>query len=116
MKPQSPAQGIMETYRDANSVSYRVDCACQHDDHSISAWIEVHPERNNQDVEITFYVNTFTPVFASKFARFRAALNILFRGESRQQHEIILNKQTAINFTETLTKSINTINRERKRV
>lgn len=115
MKPQSPAQGIMETYRDSGAVSYRIDCACQHDDHSISAWIEVHPERDNQDVEVTFYVNTYTPIFTSKFARIRAAWNMLFRGENRQQHEIILNKQTAVNFSEAMNRSINLIVKERKR-
>lgn len=103
---QRPAKGIMQTMELDGYKSYKIACECQSDDHAIDTCIEINTDKETNDIECTFLVNTWTPLFATRFERIKAAFNVLWTGVHKQQHSLLLNKQSALNFAETLKKAI----------
>ena len=105
---QTPASGIAEIgYQSHNHRAYRVQCECTSVDHALDVWIEVEPDSECGLVELTIIANLWTPVFNGILDRIKAAWNILFKGVHKQEHSILLNHQSALNFAETLTTAIN---------
>lgn len=106
-KSQTPAQGIMLQYEYNNSKNFKVECDCSSDDHAVYMWIEVGEEPDVPDVEVSFYVNTWTPILEGGWlGRFKAAFDILFKGVHKQQHHMLLNKQSAINFADAIKNTV----------
>ena len=114
MQAQRPAEGIMQTgsYRDAES--YHIECDCHSADHAVRMWIEVDEDTDTQDVQVGFYVDTWTPFWDSKFSRIRTAWNVLVHGLNRQEHHLILNKQAALNFSTTIEGAVRRLDSKRK--
>lgn len=102
MTTQTPAQGIMLDRDYGDSKSYTIACDCHDGDHQVHMWIELNSDKDTQDVELTFYVNTTTPFWKEGFSRIRAAWNILIYGYREDQHSLILNKQAALNVASTI--------------
>lgn len=102
MKAQQPAQGIMQTSEWPDAKTYTIACECTDPDHQVNMWIEVDSDNDTQDVQVAFYVDTWTPFWDSKFNRFKAAWDILVKGVNRQEHHMILRKQAALNFASTI--------------
>lgn len=108
IKPQIPAHGISNTgnWCDGSS-SHLINCDCCDSEHSINMWIEVNSESNK--VEICFYVNTWTPFIDGFFKRLKQALKILFTGIVKYQHDVLLTKQAAINFSNVIITEVEKI-------
>lgn len=106
MKAQKPAQGIMLQGEYNNSKNFKVECDCSSDDHAVFMWIEVTEDKDIPDVEVSFYVNTWTPCWQGWGQRLRAIYEILFKGVHRQEHHMLLNKQSALNFASAITKTV----------
>lgn len=109
MKTQKPAHGIMQTGDWNDARSFRVSCDCQSTDHDVNMWIEVNRDTEDPklaDVEVSFYVTTWTPLWDGWGQRFKAAFDILFNGMYKQEHHLILNKQSAINFADAIKTSV----------
>jgi len=106
MKAQKPAQGIMLQGDFGNSKNFKVECDCSSDDHSVYMWIEVSEDKDIPDVEVSFYVKTWTPVWQGWGQRLKAVYEILFKGVHRQEHHMLLNKQSALNFAETIKQTV----------
>ena len=104
---QPPASGIAQIGKSHSHRAYKVLCECGGVDHALDVWIEVEPHRECDLVELTVYANMWTPVFNGMVDRLKAAWNILFKGVHKQEHSILLNHQTALNFAETLNTAIN---------
>lgn len=106
MKAQKPAQGISidNDYGDARV--FNIECDCSSDDHAVKMWIEINKDQDIPDVEVTFYVNTWTPWFSGWQERIVAALNMLFKGVHKQQHSMLLNRQSALNFAEAIKSTV----------
>lgn len=106
MKIQNPAIGIMQSAEFKDTKVFQIACDCHTLDHSIHMWVEVGGDTETQDVEVTFYVNTWTPPFDNILARIKSAINILFRGVDCKEHSLILKKQAALNFAATIEKTV----------
>lgn len=103
MKSQTPAVGISQTghYKDAKS--FNVRCDCHSDEHDVNMWIEIQDtDPDVQSVEVSFYVETWSPFWDKHLTRFKMIWNILTKGYHKQEHHLILNKQAATNFANTI--------------
>ena len=107
MKAQTPAQGISLERDFGDARVFNVECDCTSDDHAVKMWIEVQRDRDVPDVEVSFYVTAWTPVWAGWGQRLRAVYDILFKGVHKQEHHIMLNKQSAVNFAGAIIDTIN---------
>jgi hypothetical protein len=112
MKPQTPAQGIMFDADYGKSKAYTIACDCHDGDHQVHMWIELNGDKDTQDIEMTFYVNTTTPFWRPDFNRFKAAWDILIKGYREDHHSVILNKQAALNVADTITTVIAELERK----
>lgn len=106
MKAQTPAQGISLEQDFGDAKVFNVECDCTSDDHSAKMWIEVQRDRDIPDVEVSFYVTTWTPVWSSWSKRLSAVYDILFKGVHKQEHHMLLNKQSALNFAEAIKTTV----------
>lgn len=106
MKAQKPAQGISIDSDFGNARVFNVECDCTADDHAIKMWIEVNQDPDIPDVELTFYVNTWTPFFESWRERLRAIWDIAINGVHKQQHSMLLNQQSALNLAEAIRTTV----------
>lgn len=107
MKTQVPAQGIMLQGDYGDSKNFKIDCDCTSADHAVYMWIEVQRDPDIQDVEVSFYVTTWTREFWQNWpARLRAVWDILVHGVHKQEHHMVLNKQSAINFAEAIKTTV----------
>jgi hypothetical protein len=106
LEAQTPARGISLAGDYGDAKNYHIECDCSSTEHSIKMWIEVNGDKETQDVEVGFYVDTWTPFWDKKFNRFRTAWNVLFNGVNRQEHHIILNKQAALNLAKVVESTV----------
>ena len=106
MKYQKPAQGILLQGDFGDSKNFKVECDCSSEDHSVYMWIEVNKDQDIPDVEVSFYVRTWTPCWRGWKERLIAVYEILFKGVHKQEHHMLLNKQSALNFAETIKRTV----------
>lgn len=107
MKAQKPAKGIMLQHDFGDSKNFKVECDCSSDDHAVYMWIEVAKDNEVQDIEVSFYVTTWTREFWRNWpARLRAVYEILIKGVHKQEHHMILSKQSATNFAQAITDTV----------
>lgn len=108
MKAQKPAQGISLDKDFGDAKVFNVECDCSSDDHAVKMWIEVQRDHDipEPDVEVSFYVTTWTPLWGNWMKRLTAVYEILFKGVHKQEHHMLLNKQSAINFAAAIQNTI----------
>jgi hypothetical protein len=107
MKAQIPAQGLMLQGDYGKSKNFKVECDCGSEDHAAYMWIEVAEDKEVPDVEVSFYVRTWTPLWeGGVMSRIKAAYEIIFKGVHKQEHHMLLSKQSALNFAETIKKTV----------
>lgn len=114
MKSQPPAQGISLEKDFGNAKVFNIECDCSADDHAIKMWIEVQHDKDIPDVEVSFYVTTWTPVWQGWGQRLRAVYDILFKGVHKQEHHMLLNKQAALNFADAIKNTITELDKNDK--
>lgn len=103
MKAQVPAHGISLEKDFGNAKVFNVECDCSSDDHAVKMWIEVQRDPEVPDVEVSFYVTTWTRAFWKAWpARLRAIWDIVVHGVHKQEHHMILNRQAALNLAHTI--------------
>ena len=110
MKPETPAQGILKINDWGNSKMYRAVCSCGDDDCSHTIDIEA-----DQEVNVTIYTRTRTN-FWSK-TRWSHVWRLLTKGHTDFETTIILDRQSALNYAETIKmaiKDVETFEKERK--
>ena len=107
MKPQTPAQGIMLDRNWGDARSYTIACECGGREHYPQMWIEVGSEDDAelQNVTVTFYVETVSPWY--QLSRWRQIWTMLTRGYVRQESNVILSKQAALNLSTVIRNSVN---------
>ena len=105
-RPQrEPAMNIMQTSRYQDADSYRIACSCGDTDHDVHAWIEVRPESDIKEVEVTFYIHGRSPDWRTGWNRWRAAWNLLWHGFHESEHTLLLTDESAENFAHALQQS-----------
>jgi hypothetical protein len=102
----SPAQGIMRLDRWPDADVYRVACSCNDNDHDVTAWIEVKPESDIQEVAVTFFVHGRSPDWRSGWNRWRAAWNLLWQGYHESEHTLLLDQTAAMNVVTAIQESV----------
>lgn len=99
MKSQTPAEGILLVNDFGNSKIYKAVCSCGSDDCSHTIDIEA-----DDAVNVTVYTRTKTN-FWSK-TRWHHVWTLLTRGYVDFETTIILNRQSALNYAETIKNAI----------
>ncbi len=107
MKAQTPAQGISIDHAFGDAQVFNVECDCSADEHAVKMWIEVQQEKDISSVEVSFYVTTWTKEFWKNWpARLRAVWDILIHGVHKQEHHMLLDKQSALNFAGAIVNTV----------
>lgn len=114
MQEQTPAQGILLVNDFGDAKVYHVECDCSSSDHAVKVWIEIDGDTEVQDVQVGFFVDMWTPFWDPKFTRFKAIWDLLTKGIIRQEHHLILNKQSALNFAATLEREVKALDKKSK--
>ena len=111
MRAQRPAEGISVERDFGDARVFNVECDCTNDDHAVKMWIEVQRDRDIPDVEVSFYVTTWTAKFWGGWPqRLRAVWDILVHGVHKQEHHMLLNKQSAVNFANAIVETVKDLN------
>lgn len=111
---QTPAVGISIDKDFGDAKIFNVECDCSADDHAVKMWIEVQRDKDIPDVEISFYVTTWTREFWKDWpARLRAVWDILVKGVHKQEHHMLLGKQSAINFATAILDTVKDLERKK---
>jgi hypothetical protein len=106
MKSQKPAEGIMLNRMWGTARSYTIACDCGDRDHATQMWIELGDEHDAelQNVTVTFYVETASPWYS--MSRWRQIWQLLTQGSVRQEHALILSRQSALNMAQAINASV----------
>ena len=110
MKPETPAQGILKINDWGSSQMYQAVCSCGDNECSHTIDIEADTE-----VNVTVYTRTKTN-FWSK-TRWNHIWRLLTKGHTDFETTIILDRQSALNYAETIkmaVKDVETFEKERK--
>jgi len=105
---QLPAEGVLKQNEWGNSKVYRVVCECGSNDCDHNVWVEAE----DTGVVVTVYTTTRTN-FWSK-TRWQHIWTMLTKGYINTESCIIMNKQVALNYAETLKYAIDDVEEFRK--
>lgn len=111
---QEPAAGISLNQDFIEAATFTVNCDCHDPSHSVNMWISAEPDDEFQEVSVTFYVNAVTPWYEKGFSRLRTAWRVLVHGYHEEEATLMLNKQSAVNFAQTILKYVDRF--EKKKV
>ena len=100
MTPQKPAEGILlqKDYGDAKS--YKVVCECGDCNHSHSLWVEAE----DFGVTVTIYTQQKTKWW--ELNRWQKIWTLLTKGYIELEADLIMGKQQALNYAETLKSAV----------
>ena len=104
MNSQIPAEGIMKTNDWGDSKVYRVTCNCGASDHDHHVWVEA----DDHEVSVTIYTTNKTN-FWSK-TRWYHIWTLLTKGYIDSESTVIMGRQQALNYAETLKSAIEDVN------
>lgn len=130
MQAQKPARGIMETGEWKDARSYLITCGCGTPEHSHQVFVESQPD--TRDVTVTIYTTEYTSFsgeplrlrydiendwlqsidWAWKRAvngvirRCRLTWQLWWHGEVQYEADLILDRQTAINYAQALEQAV----------
>ena len=108
MKVQIPAEGILKTNEWGDSKVYRVVCECTDSQHDHNVWIEA----DDHEISVTIYA-TVKSNFWSK-SRWYHIWSLLSKGYVDTETTLIMRKQGALNYAETLKSAIEDVETFRK--
>jgi hypothetical protein len=108
MKAQAPAEGIMKTNDFGDSKVYRVACECGASEHDHHLWIEA----DEHDINITVYT-TVKSNWWSK-TRWHHIWTLLTKGYVDTESTIIMRRQQAVNYAQTLLSAVDDVESFRK--
>jgi len=104
MKPETPAQGVLQVNDWGHSKMYKAVCQCGNDDctHTIDVEAEDHG-----DVIVTIYTKVRTNFWS--MTRWRHIWQLLSRGYTDLETSIVMNKQVALNYSNVLQSAVSDI-------
>ena len=100
MKIQTPAEGILKKNDWGDTKEYHVVCDCGSDDHAHDLWVEAE----DIGITVTIYATVKSPWWSMN--RFKQIWTLLTNGYLEHQTVLTMNKQTALNYAETLKTAI----------
>lgn len=96
IKPQIPAEGIMETGLFGDAKIYRISCKCGNDSCEHSLEVEI----DDLEVSVNLYVDVFTDFWSKN--RFKQIWEILTTGKARMEASIVMSPQQSVNYGNVL--------------
>lgn len=111
MKPQTPAQGILKTNDFGSAVFYHIHCDCGNDECAH----ELEVEADDMHVQVHIYHTLHTKWWEK--SRWKQFWQLLTKGYIDFQSIIVLDEQTALNYSDTLKsamKDVKTFREQRK--
>ena len=108
MTSEKPARGVLLVNDWGNSKMYKAVCECGDDDCTHTVDVEA-----DTTVTVTIYTSTRTN-FWSK-TRWSHIWKLLTKGHVDFETEIIMDKQTALNYADVLKSSVNDVEEFRKK-
>ena len=109
MKAQTPADGIMKTNDWGEAKSYKIQCLCGDSDHAHNVWVEAD--------ELGVTVTTHTMIKSKWWSmnRFQTIWELLTKGYVEYEGSVIMTRQQALNYAETLKSAIADVETFRKK-
>jgi hypothetical protein len=100
MKAQTPAVGIMKTNDWGEAQAYKIECSCGDSNHAHNVWVEAD--------ELGVTVTTYTMVKSKWWSmnRFQKIWKLLTKGYVEYEGSVIMTRQQALNYAETLKSAI----------
>ena len=96
MRAEKPAEGILKTTEFGTCKGYHVQCECGGSECAHHVWIEA----SEFDVTISFGLTLRTKWYS--MSRWKQIWTILTKGYLDVESTLVLNEQSALNYTETL--------------
>jgi len=110
LAPQQPAVGIYKNKDWGDSVTYGVACDCTDPSHQHDVWIEA----DECGVTITTYTQQKTKFW--ELNRFKIIWTLLTKGYVEYEASIVMTKQQALNYAETIKSAIKDVTKFKKNV
>ena len=108
MIAQKPAEGILKKKDWGDSKTYQVTCECGCDDHIHHVWVEV----DENDITVSTYTIQKTNFWGK--SRWHHMWKLLTAGYVEYEASIIMSKQQALNYAETLKSAIKDVEEFKK--
>ena len=105
---QIPAEGIMQTNDWGDSKAYRVTCECGASDHDHHVWVEA----DDHEVSVTIYTTVKSNWFYKD--RWHAIWSLLTKGYVDTESTLVMRRQQAFNYAQTLLSAIEDVDNFRK--
>jgi hypothetical protein len=100
MKPQIPAVGILKRNNWGDAITYQVVCVCHDANHDHNVWVEA----DDHNVTVTTYTTQKSKWWSLN--RWQTIWILLTKGYVEYEANIIMSKQQALNYADTLKKAI----------
>lgn len=107
MKPEKPATGILKTGDFGDAMFYHIHCDCGNDDCAH----ELEVEADDLHIQVHIYHNQHTKWWQRR--RCKQIWQILTQGYAEMQTTIVMNEQTALNYSETLKSAVKDVKKFR---
>lgn len=108
MKAQIPAEGILKRGDWGDSKSYSISCTCGSADCEHNVWVEA----DDTGINVTTYTRLKSKWWSLN--RFQIIWRLLTKGYVEYEGSIILTRQEALNYAETLKSAIKDVEEFRK--
>jgi hypothetical protein len=108
MKAEKPAEGIMKRGDWGDSKSYNVTCSCCGSDCEHNVWVEA----DDTGVSVTTYTKIKSKWWAMN--RFQIIWRLLTKGYVEYEGTVIMTRQQALNYAETLKSAVKDVETFRK--
>jgi len=109
MKAQIPANGILKRSSWGDAMSYQIVCECHQPDHDHNVWIEA----DETGVTVTTYTTQKSKWWSLN--RWQTIWILLTKGYVEYEANIIMNRQQALNYSETLKTAIKDVEKFRSK-
>lgn len=103
MKSETPAVGILKQGEYGDSIWYYIPCDCSEPDHSHTVEVEA------DDYSVTVHIYTKSKTKFWSKSRWRQIWDILRKGYTEYDTDVILKEQQAINYASALTSAVNDV-------
>jgi len=108
MKAETPAEGILKRGQWGDAMTYQVTCECHDANHDHNVWIEADDHR----VTVTTYTTQKSKWWSLN--RWQTIWTLLTQGYVEHEANIIMTKQQALNYAETLKQAIKDVEKFRE--
>jgi hydrogenase maturation factor len=109
MKAEKPAVGIMKTNDWGEAHAYKIECVCGDSEHAHNVWVEAD--------ELGVTVTTYTMIKSKWWSmnRFQKIWKLLTEGYVEYEGSVIMTRQQALNYAETIKSAIADVETFRKK-